>query len=303
MEKVQEFETGHKDVIHDIAYDFYGDRLATASSDRRIKVFRKDTGKGWELDSKWDAHNGSIQSISWAHPEYGRLIASGSYDGTVAIWQQKGRDPETRLLKYNLEAELTHFKGPVTRCLFAPHHTGLKLGVISEDGKVYVFEAQNALNVKEWTLLFEYDCHIGALYSFCWNPAPYGPLSFVIGAADKRPKVFTTKADSDEVFLYAGELPTMIEAVSDVTWAPNLGRSYDLIAISYPEQAKVCIFSFSDVLKVGNSEVSTLTTSRDQKLWRLAWNVTGTTLAASDDNGTVYLFQSKYKKQWAHVPL
>lgn len=31
----------HKDLIHDIAYDFYGQRMATCSSDQFVKV-RKD---------------------------------------------------------------------------------------------------------------------------------------------------------------------------------------------------------------------------------------------------------------------
>lgn len=29
----------HKDLIHDVAYDFYGERLATCSSDQTVKVF------------------------------------------------------------------------------------------------------------------------------------------------------------------------------------------------------------------------------------------------------------------------
>lgn len=36
---VTEFETGHVDMVHDIAYDYYGKRLATCSSDRTIKIF------------------------------------------------------------------------------------------------------------------------------------------------------------------------------------------------------------------------------------------------------------------------
>lgn len=28
----------HKDLIHDIAYDFYGQRMATCSSDQSVKV-------------------------------------------------------------------------------------------------------------------------------------------------------------------------------------------------------------------------------------------------------------------------
>lgn len=33
------FEAGHGDMVHDVQLDYYGRRLATASSDRCIKVF------------------------------------------------------------------------------------------------------------------------------------------------------------------------------------------------------------------------------------------------------------------------
>ena len=31
--------TDHKDLIHDVAYDFYGKRMATCSSDQSVKVW------------------------------------------------------------------------------------------------------------------------------------------------------------------------------------------------------------------------------------------------------------------------
>jgi protein transport protein SEC13 len=36
---VASFDTGHVDLVHDIQLDYYGKRLATASSDRLVKVF------------------------------------------------------------------------------------------------------------------------------------------------------------------------------------------------------------------------------------------------------------------------
>lgn len=36
---MRRFSPGHEDLVHDLAYDFYGRRLATCSSDQRIKVW------------------------------------------------------------------------------------------------------------------------------------------------------------------------------------------------------------------------------------------------------------------------
>ncbi|KDD73768.1 hypothetical protein H632_c1854p2, partial [Helicosporidium sp. ATCC 50920] len=36
---VTQFETGHADAVNDAAFDYYGKRLATCSSDHGIKIF------------------------------------------------------------------------------------------------------------------------------------------------------------------------------------------------------------------------------------------------------------------------
>lgn len=41
MFEAQEINAEHKDLIHDVAYDFYGQRMATCSSDQYVKVSYK----------------------------------------------------------------------------------------------------------------------------------------------------------------------------------------------------------------------------------------------------------------------
>lgn len=38
MFEPQEIRSEHKDVIHDVSYDYYGQRIATCSSDQTVKV-------------------------------------------------------------------------------------------------------------------------------------------------------------------------------------------------------------------------------------------------------------------------
>lgn len=38
MFQPQEIRSEHKDVIHDVIYDYYGQRIATCSSDQTVKV-------------------------------------------------------------------------------------------------------------------------------------------------------------------------------------------------------------------------------------------------------------------------
>lgn len=41
MFEPQEIRSEHKDVIHDVLYDYYGQRIATCSSDQTVKVWQK----------------------------------------------------------------------------------------------------------------------------------------------------------------------------------------------------------------------------------------------------------------------
>ena len=36
------------------------------------------------------AHSGSIWRVSWAHPEFGQVLATCSFDRTVIIWEEQG---------------------------------------------------------------------------------------------------------------------------------------------------------------------------------------------------------------------
>lgn len=43
----------HKDLIHDVAYDFYGRRLATCSSDQTIKIWDQGEDGVWNKSAEF----------------------------------------------------------------------------------------------------------------------------------------------------------------------------------------------------------------------------------------------------------
>ena len=89
----------HDDVVNDIAFDFYGRRFATCSSDKNIRVWDLEgkSNSGTNGDGKCNftcseisrAHQSSIWRLSWAHPEFGQLLASCSEDRTTCIWEEQ----------------------------------------------------------------------------------------------------------------------------------------------------------------------------------------------------------------------
>ena len=81
-----------------------------------------------------------MTKISWAHPEFGYVLASSSFDRTVKVWEESPADsadqpqangasaaasgPGTRWAE---RAVLADAKGSVRAVEFAPHQLGLKL--------------------------------------------------------------------------------------------------------------------------------------------------------------------------------
>jgi len=78
--------------------DYYSRRFATASSDRTIKVFDAEkqtclaTLRGSVVKlaslSYIYRHEGPVWGVQWAHPKFGTILASCSYDRKVIIWKE-----------------------------------------------------------------------------------------------------------------------------------------------------------------------------------------------------------------------
>lgn len=84
-------KTDHKDLIHDVAFDYYGTRMATCSSDQTVRVWELEAVSGnWNCTSSWKAHSGSVWKVTWANPEFGQVIATCSFDRTAAVWEEVG---------------------------------------------------------------------------------------------------------------------------------------------------------------------------------------------------------------------
>lgn len=84
------------------------------------------------------AHDASVSKVCWAHPEYGTIIASSSFDRTVKIWEKASSSPnfdsavngstlQPTPSRWVERAMLPDAKSSVRAAEFAPHQIGLKL--------------------------------------------------------------------------------------------------------------------------------------------------------------------------------
>lgn len=85
---LQTIDTHHSSNIHDAQLDYYGKKLATASSDCKINIFEVvGDNQHNQLDSL-SGHSGPVWQVGWAHPKFGVLLASCSYDKSVIIHRE-----------------------------------------------------------------------------------------------------------------------------------------------------------------------------------------------------------------------
>lgn len=82
-------ESMHMDYIHHVAFDVYGRRMATCSGDRFVRVWDLVDSGDWNLVGEWQAHRGNVTKLSWAHPEFGSVLATGGSDSDAKIWEER----------------------------------------------------------------------------------------------------------------------------------------------------------------------------------------------------------------------
>lgn len=147
----------HKDLVNDIAFDYYGKRVATCSSDKDIKVWTlNEETKQWTCDEIAHAHQDSIWKLSWAHPEFGQVLASCSEDGTIKIWEeQDGLDSNIQKAGPwgRKRHTITTGKKAVNDVKFAHRSSGLKLAAACADGFVRIYEARDVFDLTSWQAL------------------------------------------------------------------------------------------------------------------------------------------------------
>jgi len=177
----------HTSHVHDIAFDFYGKRFCSCSSDRiRIWDFDEET-KHWSCyDLPRAPHQNSVWRLSWAHPEFGQVFASCSEDRMICIWEEwgditvagamasssslsasasgssssssssvpasSGIGGGAKQQRWQCKAQLTDSKRAVNDVKFAPRHLGLKLASASSDGYVRIYEATDVFSLNYWQL-------------------------------------------------------------------------------------------------------------------------------------------------------
>ena len=297
MDSLYNFQTGHHDLIHDLSFDYYGNRIATCSSDQYVKVWDKspvdESHYQWTLSDSWKAHDAAVLKVVWAHPEYGQVMASCSFDRSIRIWEEQPEETKQSGKRWLERARLVDSRGTVQDIKFAPQHLGLKLATVSVDGVLRIYEAMDVINLAHWTLMEDFE--VAALssskernteYCLSWCQSRFLPPMLVIGCGrDNVAKIFhydeASRKWNSELHLTGHG-----DTIHSVAWAPSMGRSYQLIATGCKDRFVRIYRLYGNRVETYRVELVSELEGHSGGVWRVEWNLTGTILASSGDDGT-----------------
>lgn len=344
-----------RDTITDISYDFFGHRLALSSTDHTIQIWDLSQDGTYQLTSKFRSHSGSVWKVTWAHPEFGQILATCSLDRTAIIWEEvldatiDTKRSSNQTSHWAKRATLVDSRTSLTDIRFAPKHLGLMLVTCATDGHIRIYEAPDITNLSHWSLKDEFNCKM-ACSSITWNQSRIHAPMLAVGSDDANnptPKVLIYEySDHLRRWIKADTVQSATDPVHDLSFAPYIGRSYHLLGIATKNVQIVTIkpLSSQNTNHTANVSLSSIQMQSDtlhhhqtsatssavnaasaaaaaaatmmsqpprfdiktvaqfddhlSQVWRVSWNITGTILASSGDDGTVRMWKSNYLDNW-----
>jgi protein transport protein SEC13 len=279
------FDTQHDDMVHDAQIDYYSRKLATASSDRTVKVWDVD-GDSYTLAATLTGHEGPVWQVAWAHPKFGVLLASCSYDGKVLIHREAPAGVWTPIHEQAVHG------ASVNAVAWAPHEYGLMLGCASADGYISILKHQAD---DSWASESVPDGSRLGCTSISWAPATQSQLApmFATGSCDNTVRIWEQGPNGGACL----ELNKHTDWVRDVAWAPNTATPNSVIA-SCSEDKSVLIWTQATP---GGAWACEELATFEAPVWRVSWSVTGNLLAVSCGDHKVTLWKQTIAGKWENV--
>ncbi|MCJ1382640.1 GTPase-activating protein S13 [Xylographa soralifera] len=224
-----------------------------------------------------------------AHPKFGPILASSSYDGRVLIWRStpttsSSNSPST----FQKVFESTLHTASVNLLAWAPHECGCLLACASSDGCISVLEFQDG----SWNHVVLKGAHGLGVNSVSWAPSAR-PGSLVSASPEKGALRRIVSGGSDCLV----KIWDWNDWVRDVSWSPTiLAKSY---IASASQDKTVRIWTSSPTSDPSNPvEWKSTILNFDAVLWRVSWSLSGNVLAVSGGDNKVSLWKENLAGKW-----
>ncbi|OJJ46751.1 hypothetical protein ASPZODRAFT_16503 [Penicilliopsis zonata CBS 506.65] len=240
-----DFDAGHRDLVTVTKFNFYGNRIVTASSDHRMKVWDQKDGS-WQLTDTWRAHDAEIRDAQWNGPFMGQHVGSVGEDMKFKIWQEDVTQPPNSGRRFKAIFRLTApQRYPFVSLDFRNIDLETYLGLITRDGYLMIMEPVSPDTLADWQVVDQFRVcpapqrgeETSFKVQFHHDPTDIThsilpswdrkSLSVVVAAMDTV-KIYRT--DTNRRFYHAIELTGHSGLVRDISWANGSVRGHDLIA-------------------------------------------------------------------------
>lgn len=243
--------------------------------------------------------------MSWAHPKFGSLLASCSFDARVIVWKE---GPDGGWGAVWASPEGLH-GASVNAVQWAPHELGaLQLACAGSDGALVVLTHDAATGGFAAAKLER--AHLLGCTAVSWAPAAPpgslvspgaagGPLvrKLATGGCDSLVKIWAQDERSGGWAPDGPPLRGHRDWVRDVAWAPNLGLPSNSVA-SCGQDGLVLVWTQAE--PGGGWAARELADFRPSPVWRVAWSVFGGVLAVCEQ-ARVTLWKEAPDGVWAQV--
>ncbi|KAK0916783.1 hypothetical protein LTR02_000554 [Friedmanniomyces endolithicus] len=238
---------GHLDLVLATSFNHYGTRMATASSDHRVKVWdRNDKTGHWIVTDVWTAHNAEVTDVKWTGPYTGEHLGTIGEDGLARLWREDIHEPPNSGRRFKKIFEQTTATGvPYMSLDFKTLGAETYLAVSTRDGYLSVSEPEDHDDLSAWRILWsDYLCKTPSRteetgFRLSWHQEKLPAWPAVLAGLDRRSlslavavgdvvKVFRT--DRDRKFYTAAVLEGAKGLVRDVGWANGSMRGFDVLA-------------------------------------------------------------------------
>lgn len=238
---------GHRDLVLAQAYNLYGTRRATVSSDHRVTVSdRNDKTGQWSTIDVWTGHDAEVTDLRWNGPYVGEHLATIGEDGFVRIWQEDVNEAANSGRRFKkIYEQVTATGVPYMSLDFKNIGTETYLAIITRDGYLSVCEPEDHDELSAWRVMWsDYLCRTPPRteetgFRLSWHHEKLPAWPAILAGLDRKSlslaatvgdvvKVFRT--DKDRKFYTAAVLDGAKGLVRDVSWANGSMRGFDIIA-------------------------------------------------------------------------